>query len=92
MTTTQPNPLAISDEVERQIASDFRQRGMRLLPLTQEDLDAARNRADAQFREAAQRETANGLNLGKSAQRAYRFINQMQLSKALIDALNRRRT
>jgi hypothetical protein len=91
MTTNHPNPLAVTDEVERQIASDFSQRGLRLLPLTQADIDSARGRADAQLRAVAARELGNGARLNKVAQSTNRYVNRMQLSKALIDALNRRR-
>lgn len=92
MTTNHPNPLAAADEVERHIASDFCQRGLRLLPLTQADIDSARDRADAELSAVALRELGHGARLSKVAQSTNRYVNRMQLSKALIDALNRRRT
>jgi hypothetical protein len=82
---------ALADEVEREIANDFNQRGLRLLPLTQADVEAALAKAEAQLQSTSRQELNRGARLSKSAARVGNFINDVQLSSGLIDALNRRR-
>lgn len=79
------------DEVERLIAQDFAQRGHRLQPLNQADIDAAINRAEDHLRLVAQQARERSEHANHLAARTAGFINEVVLSGALLNALNRRR-
>lgn len=86
------SPQAVIDEVEAQVCRDFVQRGNRLMPLKQADVDSAVTKAVAQFEAIAHCEKDRSQRLQAKVSKDNAYFDHVQVSKDLLDAINARRS
>ena len=86
------SPQAVIDEVESQVVRDFEARGNRLIPLSQSDLDNAVAKAQSLFAGIAHRELDLSVRLHRKVSKKEVYLDHVQVSKDLLDAINSRRS
>lgn len=86
------SPQAVIDEIESQVARDFQQRGSRLMPVLQADADSAVGKADALLLAVSHRLRDLGARLGLKVSKEGAYLDHVQVSRDLLDAINSRRS
>lgn len=80
-------PQSVIDKVTAELVNEFAQRGHRLIPITQEDIDSALTRIDALLLSAAHHAHDVATRLQQEATMGTGYLNSVQLPGQLLDAL-----